>query len=266
MFRKAFLLSVFLFGCIFFGVPVLSAQDAAAEKAIQAQIDATIKALGGVEKLEPLQTVNIKASVVAFPAERRFPFTLDGVFAGQDRVRFSLDGYREGGQGGGATFVYQGDKVWRKLGTDVKDLEGPGKEMASFFAQEIYALRLAQMPTLLKNKAFQLSAVGEEMVDDRPAVGIRVVHKGRPDVNLYLDKGNGLPVKCELRAKGFAGQFNLFEEKTFEMLLSDYKDDAGLKHFTKVTIKADGRLVMELELTKVEPLEMLDAATFERPK
>jgi hypothetical protein len=30
-------------------------------------------------------------------------------------------------------FVYNGAKVWRKLGKDVKELEGEGKAMADFF-------------------------------------------------------------------------------------------------------------------------------------
>src|SRR5262249_25995452 len=114
-------------------------------------------------------------------------------------------------------------------------------------------------------KGYSLAPLGEIKVDDRPAVGVKVTHKDRPDVDLYFDKKSGLPVKCEMRLKGYAGNYAQFDEAAFEFFLSEYKETDGVKHFTKVVVKADGKQVMEIELTEIAPQDKLDDNAFAKP-
>src|SRR5437764_1190135 len=86
---------------------------------------------------------------------------------------------------------------------------------------------------------------GEANLAKRPARGVTVSSKGRRDVNLYFDKVSGLLVKSECRVEDDNGQ-----EVTEETLLDDYKEVQGTKQAMKLTIKRDGNLYLECEITE----------------
>jgi hypothetical protein len=77
--------------------------------------------------------------------------------------------------------------------------------------------------------------LGEVNIEGKAAVGLRVVCKDQKDINVFLDKATGLPLKTEfIFSKG--GQ-----DETLEFMLSDYKEFNGAKHFTKVALKQNGK-------------------------
>jgi RNA polymerase sigma factor (sigma-70 family) len=222
----------------------------------RAQLDQAIKALGGEAKLNKLQTLRVTGKVTTVLGNGKPTLNMVGAFQALERARLELADFK---------LVYNGDKIWRKNRQGTQELTGEGKEWWASFGEEVYALRLAQMPVLLKDKAFQLAPLGEIKIDDKPAIAMKVTHKGRSDVDLYFDKKSGLPVKCEMRMKGYTGKLETLEEATFEFFLSDYKETDGVKYFTKITVKADGKQVMEIELSEVAPQEKLDDETFAKP-
>ena len=112
----------------------------------------------------------------------------------------------------------------------------------------------------LKGKAFRLAPLGEVNIDKRPARGVWVSSKGHRDVNLYFDKETGLLVKTETRVKDDNDQ-----EVTEETFLGDYKEVQGTKQATKLTVKRDGELYLESEVTDYRLAEKLDDRVFAKP-
>ena len=112
----------------------------------------------------------------------------------------------------------------------------------------------------LKGKDFKLEAAGEEKVNDKPAVGIKVTGSDQKDFTLYFDKESGLPVKLVARVVGFQGM-----EYTQDTTYKDYKDFDGIKKATKVDTKRDGEDFIKSEITEFKVLDKVDAETFSEP-
>src|SRR5262249_35703290 len=124
-------------------------------------------------------------------------------------------------------------KGWIKGGNNpANDL---AKEIRLPFRHGFAALRLAETLLPLRDKAFKLSPLGELKVNDKPAVGLKAVRKGWPDIDLFFDKVTHLPVKVELRLKESDSR-----DATYTGLFAGYKKIAGRQHFTKLTTKRDG--------------------------
>jgi hypothetical protein len=115
----------------------------------------------------------------------------------------------------------------------------------------------------LRDKAFQLTSLGESKVGDRPAVGLKVSHKGHRDINLFFDKDKGLLLKAETIVKDpmMGGDKELAQE-TFYM---DYKAIGGVQHAMKVKINREGKLFVDGETVEIKILEKLDDSVFGKP-
>jgi hypothetical protein len=114
--------------------------------------------------------------------------------------------------------------------------------------------------TPLKAKDLKLSPLGEMKVNDRAALGIKVVKKDYPDVDLYFDKETHLPIKCELRVKEKNGM-----EVTTAWFFSDFKEVAGVKHPLKVALHREDKKMMEMEIGEAKSEEKVDEGTFAKP-
>jgi hypothetical protein len=153
--------------------------------------------------------------------------------------------------------ILNGDKGWIKIGELGKECN---KEELAEMREQLNAVRISHL-TVLSDKEYKLSPLGEENVDDRPAVGVRVEHKGFRDVSLFFDKENSLLLKMQTRIKDpLRG-----EEFTAETLYSDYKNVDGLMIAHKFTIKYEGKVYNEGEITEVKLAEKLDESMFEKP-
>jgi hypothetical protein len=133
------------------------------------------------------------------------------------------------------------------------------KENLAFWKDGLYAMRACQLLPSLKDKAFTLSPLGEVKIGAQQAVGILVAHKDYKDLNLFFDKESGLPLKSEARLAPPGGQ-----EIAVEFHFSDYKKFGAVKHFSKITFKADGKEVVT-ELTEINVHDKLDDGLFGRP-
>lgn len=154
--------------------------------------------------------------------------------------------------------VLNGDQGWLKFGELSKECS---KEELAELKEQLNSTLIAHL-TVLSEKEYKLSPLGEEQIDDKPAVGIRVEHKGFRDVCLYFDKATGLLVKMQSRLKD---PVKGGEEINAETLYGDYKDVEGVMTAHKVTIKYDGKVYTEAAVTDVKLAEKLDESTFERP-
>jgi outer membrane lipoprotein-sorting protein len=153
--------------------------------------------------------------------------------------------------------VVDGDKGYVVLSGKT---EAMAKEQLAESKEQLHELVVTKL-TPLQGKEFSLSPLGESKVGGREAVGVRVAHKGRRDVNLYFDKKDGLLLKSETRARDLLAD----KEYTSETFYSDYKKVGDVLIAHKIEIKRDGVLTIETDATEFKAEPKLDDAVFARP-
>jgi hypothetical protein len=229
------------------------ADDAAAARAL---VDKAVKAHGGEATLAKFPAITVAMKGTFHGMGMAIPFTGDIVTQGADQLKVDIQ-IEAGGQKFRVINVMNGDKGWTKFNDDVKEMS---KDEVAEARHQAYAGWVATLAPL-KDKAFTLATVGEVKVDDRSAVGVKVSRKDHRDVDLYFDKESGLLVKMETRVKDEGSG----QEVTEESVMSDYKEVQGTKQAMKFTIKRDGKLYLEGEMTDVQLAEKLDASVFAKP-
>lgn len=122
----------------------------------------------------------------------------------QDRPRLSI-------------LVMEGDKGWINSDGFVFDLDDIALERMK---RARHADRVDGLVTLLKDKGYTLSYVGEEKVKGKPAHQIKVSHEGQPDIHLYFDRTTGLLVKSSQK---FTEPDNKDKEILHELYFFDYQ-------------------------------------------
>jgi hypothetical protein len=230
---------------------------ARADDDASAILDKAIKAVGGAEQIEKAQGFLVKAKgTLSFNGS-------DNAFETQATVK-DLDHYRGEfeGQFGDNKFkgvtVVSGDKGWRKFGDEAMEIDG--SELANE-KRRIYLQLASGLPGLLKGKGFKLATAGEDKVDGKPAVGLKVTGPDGKDFTIYYDKETGLPVKQVARVVGFQG-----EEFTQESTYSNFKDFGGVKRASKIVATRDGEKFLDEEVAEFKLLDKVDAAAFAEPQ
>lgn len=244
-------LSVLLAGWL-----AVAAGPVAADDAAKAVIDRAIQAAGGAATLAKFaaSVAKVKGTVHEMGLDIAFAGTISS--QGADRLRSELE-IAVAGDKFTVINVLNRDKAWEKLDGEVEEMD---KEQLAELREEAH---LGWVTTLvpLRDKAFTLAPLGERIVGDRPAVGVKVSHKERRDVNLYFDKETALLVLTESRVLDEdSGQ-----EVTEATYYSDYKDVQGMKTPMKLKTLRDGKPYIDAEVTEIKYHEKLDDAVFGRP-
>jgi hypothetical protein len=226
------------------------------DKETQAVIDKAIKARGGADKLAKFKAATWKGKGKFYGLGDAIDYTGEWAIVPPAKSRNTLD-LDFGGMKIQRVGVFNGDKGWIKLNDMLQEMDKD--QLAEARDQNYVGFVTSLVP--LKDKEYKLSSTGEAKVGDRPAVGIKVSHKDRPDIALFFDKDSGLLLKSEARLKdGMSGQ-----EYAQEMLYGDYKEVDGLKHAMKITIKRDGKQYVEAEWSDFKQHETLDDGLFGKP-
>jgi hypothetical protein len=153
------------------------------------------------------------------------------------------------------TIALDGLKGWTNLNGVRGDMSQSQYEVVQ---DEAYFLWVASLLPL-KSKAVTLTGLKDSSVDGRPAAGVKVDARGRPAVQLYFDKANGLPVK---------GVFTVRENSTDvtrEMLFSDFREFEGFRLPTKLVTSQFGRKIEEWTVERYRFPDKIDAAVFAKP-
>lgn len=236
-------------------------QDKTAPKEL---LDRAVKAMGGEAKLAALKvlTLRTKGSYV-LKDKAEVSFTDDWSMA-EDRYRLELRAQSKGEQFQ-ETWTSNGGVgwMWESLGDTTTRLPG---EHHQYLSQVFYAVRLVHRLSALKGPPFELTPLEEVKIGPSMAVGLKVVQKDFPDVKLYFDKDTSLPLKSEVQLKEYDSQAGaLGNSVTMAFIFSDYKEFDGLKHFAKVTLKRNDRMIYETVITEINPREKLDDELFGKP-
>ncbi len=224
----------------------------------RAIVEKAVKAMGGKEKLAVDRAVAFKARGKFFGTGQETDYTMEFSHQPPEKMHIKME-FEANAMKFTFQLVFDGKKGWRKLNNDTVEMD---KDAITEAKEDLYAGRVEALVPLLEDRAFELSAVGEVKVDDKPAVGIRVVHKGHRDINLYFDKKSGLLVKSERTIKD---QEQGGKEKRQEKLFSDYKELGGAIRARKVVINRDDGKFIESEVTELELKDRIDPAEFAKP-
>lgn len=231
--------------------------DEADAKAAKALVDKAIKAHGGADTLAkfPASTLKFKGSFHGMGMD--LPMTGDIASVGADKMKVDLT-IEAGGQSIPISNVVDGDKGWVKVAGNVMDMTA---DQLAEAREEGHAGWLATLVPFVKGDGLTLATGGEQLVADKPALGVKVSAKGRRDVTLYFDKESGLLVKHELTVKDEGTGQEVLEETVH----SGHKDVQGTKQAAKLVTKRDGKLYLQVEVTEQTMAEKLDGGTFAKP-
>jgi hypothetical protein len=237
------------------GVLVLTAGVRADDDA-KAILTKAIKAHGGEEakgKYKAGQT-KAKGKVEVLGG---LEFTQESSFMLPDKFKETVD-MEVMGQKLHVVTLFDGTKV---------TIEANGKEVPvddkikDTIKDTLYAMKVGNLAALVKEKGFELSALGEVKVEGKPAVGILVKSKGQKDVSLYFNKETNLLAKVEHRTLDPMSGNEITEER----IITEYGKSDGVPIPKKMTINHDGNKFMELEITETKRLEKLEDSEFAKP-
>lgn len=235
---------------------VLGASAASGADDVQTILDKGIKAAGGAEKLAKFKGESWKSKGTVQFLGQKHAFTADYYFQAPDQFRFDMAG-DFGGQKLEITAVLNGDKGWQKAMGMVEEMP---KDKLDEFKHQAYTMWLCSVLPL-KDKEFNVTALGESKADGKPVLGVKAMRKGNREVRLFFDKETGLLAKAETRVYD---EINA-KEADQEILISDWKEIGGNKYFTKLVIKRDGKVFLEEEFSGQKSVEKLDEKLFEKP-
>jgi hypothetical protein len=215
-----------------------------------AVVEKAVKAQGGAEGLTKAAVATRSGKgVLSLGAEIAFTSEETYNLPGQVRVKLEVGKMQ-------LQRVLNGDKGWQQsAGGETLEL---AKDRLSELQEEGYVWWLTTLAPLLKD-GFDLAPLAEAKVNGRPALGVKVSARNRPDAALYFDKESGLLVKIARRARETGVEVNK------EYFYSDYKDVDGVKVPGKEVTHVNGRKFYEVQYREYKFLGKTDEATFGRP-
>jgi hypothetical protein len=222
-------------------------------------LEKAIKAHGGEELMTKYKAGITKSKgKITVPGVGEVEFSQETAYMIPDKFKESIQ----------MTINGMNINVITRIVGDKNSIEVNGKEMdvpealKDALKNAGHMIKVAKLVPLLKEKGFELSLIGVEKIEDKPAIGIRVTAKDQKDINLYFDKKTNMMVKMEFRSTDPFTQKECNEER---IILEYGKDKEGLATPKKVLIKHDNEKFLELEVSEIEFLEKLDESEFKKP-
>lgn len=212
-------------------------------------LERAIKAHGGAEKLTKLKAgrLKTKGKIEIFNG---LDFTQEIAYQVPDKLRETMEFEINGMQiktesvfnGMKSSVLVNGKRV--PIADKIKDALKDAQNM----------LQVARLVPL-RDKAYELSLLGEAQVNGKPALGLRISKKGSKDVNLYFDKKSARIAKIEARTVDLmSGQ-----EVTEERIITEYQVKDGVPQTKRVVVRRDGKQFLEAEVLEVEQSETSNA-------
>jgi hypothetical protein len=184
-------------------------------------------------------------------------YTEDATFHLPNKVK-SVQQLEVNGQQITMTIGYNGEKAWMNL--NGMNIDQMIDKITELMKEQVYMSQVSKL-TALKDKKFELSALGAVQVEGKPALGVRVSSKGHKDINLYFDKMTGLLAKIEHRTIDPTSGKELNEER----IITEYKDVDGEKEVKKAVVYRDGQKYVDAEVVEIKHLDTIDDSEFNKP-
>jgi len=249
---RAILLSFFGLGLFLVASSSLRAQDE-----LRTVIDKAIKAQGGEERINKNKAGTSKSKGTVDLQGMSIDFTEEASFHLPNKVR-SVQELNINGASIKVMVGFDGKKAW--LNVNGMDVDKMLDKIADLMNEQVYLSEVTRL-TNLKDKKYELSALGDTKVQDKPAVGIRVANKGHKDINLFFNKESGLLVKFEHRTM----DINTQQEVNEERIIMEYQEKDGLKEAKKAVVNRDGKKYIEMEVLETKYVDDIDDTQFSKP-
>jgi hypothetical protein len=216
-----------------------------------------IKAHGGEESLTKHKAAQLKSKgKIDIPGVGEVDFTQEAAYMLPDKFKDVME-LKVGGNTITVITLINGDKVSIEAGGMEVKLDDKVKDAVKDTGHMIEIARLVT----LKDKKYELNIIGEDKVEGKKVVGVRVSAKGHNDVSVYFDKETGLLAKVEHRTVDPASGNEINEER----IVGGYeKNKDGVPVAKKVLIKRDGKKFLEAEVTEMKYFEKLDDSEFKK--
>jgi hypothetical protein len=216
----------------------------------QAIVAKAIDAMGGEAKLAKLQSATWKEKGTYYGMGDGQDYV--GNYAVQYPGQFRMEIV------GVFTSVLNGDKGWNNFGGKTKEMT---EQELTVHRNNLHASWVATLVPL-KHKAFTLAALAPTKVDDHPAVGVKVTHKGFPDVKLYFDNKTHLLVKSEWPTQAAEQKY---KDVTATMSYSKYQEMGGVNMPTRMVMKYDDKRFVEADIQDMKPAGKQNDSVFAKP-
>ena len=217
-----------------------------------------VKAHGGEEFLTKHQAAQSKnKGKVDIPGVGDAEFTQETAYMLPDKFKDAME-LKVAGQTVNVLTLVNGDKAVIEVNGTAIDIPDAAKAALKDVG---HLLKVARLAPLLKEKGYELNIIGEDKVEGKEVVGVRVSMKDRKDISLYFDKKTHLLAKLVHRtADPMTG--NEVEE---ERIITEYqKLKDGVPAAKKVILKRDGKQFLEAEVLETQYLEKLDDGEFKK--
>jgi hypothetical protein len=239
------------------------ARQASAQETPRTTIERAIKAHGGPERLSQVRSDKVKVKGTLIAAGKPAPFTAETTVQLPAQYKSVIEVIVEGRKRV-LSHLVNGDRV-------VVTIDGKPEKVDPAALAEVRETMLldqaVRLVPLLSDRNFNLAPLGEDKINDRTVVGVKVTARGRKELRMYFDKATGLLIKTEhpLDAPGAAAPGAPRKEVRQEEFYSEFKDIQGFRRPTKMVVLRDGRKLMEAELVGVKYFAHIDDAEFEKP-
>jgi hypothetical protein len=240
-----------------FALFVSASQSLRAQDDLRAVIDKAIKAHGGAEKIDKHKAGQVKSKGTVDVNGMTIGYTEEATYHLPNKFK-SLQQLDINGMAVKVLIGYNGTKAW--INVNGMDVDMMLDKIADLMKEQAYLSEVTRL-TVLKNKDYELSSLGESKVQDKPAVGVRVSRKGHKDINLFFDKDSGLLLKFEHRTTDFTTMVEVNEER----IITEYQDKDGLKEPKKAVVNRDGKKYIDVEVVEVKYLDDIDDTQFSKP-
>jgi hypothetical protein len=216
-----------------------------------------IKAHGGEELLTKNKAGQLKTKgKITLPGVGETEFTQEVSYMIPDKFREAMELTIMGNALNTLTLV-NGDKLTIEVNGKAIDVPDQAKASLKDAGHIMQVARLVP----LKDKKYELSLIGEDKVEGKKVVGVRVSLKDQKDVSVYFDKETGLMAKLEYRG----AEPGTGKEVTEERIITEYKKNKdGVSVPKKIVIKHDGKQFLEAEVVEATYLEKLDDDVFKK--
>jgi hypothetical protein len=249
MFRSLATFSIV--GILALGTAARAADDTPKDVIIKA-----IKAHGGEDVLEKNKAGTSKGKgKITLPMVGEVDFTQESAHMLPDKFKESIE-LSIMGQNISIVTLVNGEKASLIVNGKAMDLPDVVKQALKGAG---HGIKVGRLVPLIKEKHYELSLIGEEKVEGKPTIGIRVTAKDQKDINLYFDKESNLLTKVETRSIDPNTQKEINEER---IILEYKKNKDGIQVPKKLLVKHDGEKFLEIEMSEVELHEKLDESEF----
>jgi hypothetical protein len=227
-------------------------------------INKAIQAQGGAEALEKLSTASWKGRGLLYrdrdsKEDKPLPFYGDwsAVLPGSYRYTYAFKG--AGGSRLPLTTGVLGEKAWRTLRPD-RGADDLPEEQMKMVKDEAHAWYVSRLVPLLGGD-YQLMTLPATQRDNHFILGLKVDRKGYRTIYLFFDRTSNLLTYMDRK---------IFDpEKKQEALLetsyANFKQMGGATLPQSIVMRQGKKLVLELDIDTVTPMDSLPNKLFEKP-